>query len=104
MCVCVCLTGPVDAAYKAIDTLVMVEAELTDYTVNSVTEGIEALATTRVIIRPAGKLSDQAVTMHATKGKVQRSFSGARAELPVCVCVCVCACIVMCNLCQLVGP
>lgn len=73
-------TGPVDAAYKAIDTLVMVEAELTDYTVNSVTEGIEALATTRVIIRPSGKLSDKAVTEHSTKGKVIRSFSGSGAH------------------------
>jgi 2-isopropylmalate synthase len=37
----------VDAAYKAIDSLVRVDAELVDYTVSSVTEGINALATTR---------------------------------------------------------
>jgi hypothetical protein len=37
----------VDAAYKAIDSLVRVDAELLDYTVSSVTEGINALATTR---------------------------------------------------------
>lgn len=43
----------------------------------SVTEGIEALATTRVMIKPSGNLSDNAVTEHATKGKVSRSFSGA---------------------------
>jgi 2-isopropylmalate synthase len=66
----------VDAAYKAVDSLVMVEAELTDYGVNSVTEGIEALATTRVIIRPSGALSNKAITEHATKGKVARTFSG----------------------------
>jgi hypothetical protein len=30
--------GPVDAAYKAVDSLVKVEAELTDYSINSVTE------------------------------------------------------------------
>jgi 2-isopropylmalate synthase len=41
-------TGPVDAAYKAVDSLVAVPAALVDYSVNSVTEGIEALATTRV--------------------------------------------------------
>ncbi len=57
----------------------MVEAELLDYTVNSVTEGIEALATTRVIIKPSGKLAAKAVTEHATKGRISRSFSGARA-------------------------
>ena len=32
-------TGPVDAAYKAVDALVKVEAALVDYGVNSVTEG-----------------------------------------------------------------
>ncbi|GAX77806.1 hypothetical protein CEUSTIGMA_g5249.t1 [Chlamydomonas eustigma] len=67
-------TGPVDAAYKAVDSLVRVEADLIDYSVNSVSEGIEALATTRVVIKPAGRLS--AVSEHASLGKVQRSFSG----------------------------
>lgn len=57
-------TGPVDAAYKAIDALVRVPVVLEDYTMNSVTEGIEALAVTRVIVRPAGDL-DQAVVMTA---------------------------------------
>ena len=67
------------------------------------TEGIEALATTRVIIKPAGKMSDQAVSEHATMGKVNRLFSG------VCVCggvgvwvgvvkMCVCACVCVCKL------
>jgi 2-isopropylmalate synthase len=37
----------VDAAYKAIDSLVRVDTELLDYSVSSVTEGINALATTR---------------------------------------------------------
>lgn len=32
------LTGPVDAAYKAVDSLVRVEAELSDYSVSSVTQ------------------------------------------------------------------
>ena len=41
-------TGPVDASYKAIDSLVRVDAALVDYTVSAVTAGIEALATTRV--------------------------------------------------------
>jgi hypothetical protein len=40
--------GPVDAAYKAVDAIVHVPAVLLDYSVNSVTAGIEALATTRV--------------------------------------------------------
>lgn len=72
-----CVAGPVDAAYKAVDSLVRVEAQLTDYSVNSVTEGIEALATTRVIIRAAGNVRDAGFSDHAALGTVQRSFSGA---------------------------
>jgi len=49
-------TGPVDAAYKAIDSLVRVDTELLDYTVSSVTEGINALATTRWAARTGGAL------------------------------------------------
>lgn len=65
-----------DAAYKAIDDLVKVEAELQDYSVNSVTEGIEALAHTRVVVRPVGKMSEKAISTHATKGKISKTFSG----------------------------
>jgi hypothetical protein len=76
-------TGPVDAAYKAIDNLVQVAAELTDYTVNSVTEGIEALAHTRVQIRPGGNISDEAFVERPSGmgGKVQRNFSGGRVRV-----------------------
>jgi 2-isopropylmalate synthase len=45
-------TGPVDAAYKAVDEVVRTTAQLTEYNISAVTEGIEALATTRVTIRP----------------------------------------------------
>ncbi len=51
--------GPVDAAYKAVDALVRVNAQLLDYSVNSVSQGIEALATTRVVIKPAGKMANE---------------------------------------------
>ena len=73
---CAC-AGPVDAAYKAVDSLVRVDASLVDYGVNSVTEGIEALAHTRVIIRPAGKLMNEAFAESTRGMKVQRTFSGA---------------------------
>ena len=46
-------TGPVDAAYKAVDSLVQVPATLLEYQVSSVTEGINALASTRVVIQAA---------------------------------------------------
>jgi 2-isopropylmalate synthase len=42
-------TGPVDAVYKAINRLVLVPNSLTEFSVNSVTEGIDAIG--EVIIR-----------------------------------------------------
>jgi 2-isopropylmalate synthase len=44
-------TGPVDAAYKAIDALVAVPATLLEYSVRSVTEGIDALGHVTVRVR-----------------------------------------------------
>lgn len=73
-------TGPVDAAYKAIDSLVRVEVELLDYSVNSVTEGIEALASTRVVVRPAGKISGEGYAESTSGAVVQKSFSGSGAH------------------------
>lgn len=73
-------TGPVDAAYKAIDELVRVDCELVDYSVNSVSEGIEALATTRVVIRPAGRLTNEGFAYNPQKGNIQRNFSGTGAD------------------------
>lgn len=46
-------TGPVDAVYKAIDALVQAPSELLEYTVHSVTEGIDALG--QVSVRVAAK-------------------------------------------------
>ncbi|KAL7177003.1 hypothetical protein ACSBR2_030354 [Camellia fascicularis] len=44
-------TGPVDSAYKAVDHIVKVPVTLLEYSMNAVTEGIDAIATTRVLIR-----------------------------------------------------
>ncbi|KAE9455485.1 hypothetical protein C3L33_12609, partial [Rhododendron williamsianum] len=44
-------TGPVDSAYKAIDHIVKERVILLEYSLNAVTEGIDAIATTRVLIR-----------------------------------------------------
>jgi 2-isopropylmalate synthase len=44
-------TGPVDAAYKAIDEVVQVPSELLEYSVRSVTEGIDALGEVTVRVR-----------------------------------------------------
>jgi 2-isopropylmalate synthase len=69
--------GPVDAAYKAVDALVRVPAELLDYSVNSVTQGIEALAQTRVVIRP---VAGDGYVRSARGVKTQRSYSGSGAD------------------------
>jgi len=71
-------TGPVDAAYKAIDHLVRVPAELRDYTVGGVTEGIDALAQTRVIIKPSGR--SEGYVQNVRGGKTQRFYSGSGAD------------------------
>jgi 2-isopropylmalate synthase len=47
-------TGPVDAAFKAIDELVDAPSELLEYNVNSVTEGIDALGECSVRILATG--------------------------------------------------
>ncbi|HEY5920288.1 MAG TPA: 2-isopropylmalate synthase [Kofleriaceae bacterium] len=44
-------TGPVDAAYKAVDSLVAAPAQLLEYSVHSVTEGIDALGHVTVRVR-----------------------------------------------------
>ena len=44
-------TGPVDAVYKAIDKIVKVKTELVEFSMNAVTEGINAQAEVLVRIR-----------------------------------------------------
>ncbi len=51
-------TGPVDAAFKAIDGIVRADCELLEYTVQSVTQGIDALGEVSVRIR--GRSTDEA--------------------------------------------
>ncbi|MEM9073063.1 MAG: 2-isopropylmalate synthase, partial [Myxococcota bacterium] len=45
-------TGPVDAVFKAIDSVAGLSVELLEYTVQSVTEGIDALGEVSVRVRP----------------------------------------------------
>merc|ERR1711862_107566 len=68
-------TGPVDAVYKAIDQIMGVHVKLDAYQLNSVTEGIEALATTRVVIQP-----DDAMAMDSSGVQKNRKFSGSGSD------------------------
>ena len=43
-------------------------------------EGIDALAQTRVIIKPAGRMSTEGYVQTAQGGKTQRSYSGSGAH------------------------
>jgi 2-isopropylmalate synthase len=45
---CAVGTGPVDASYKAVDMALQIEVDLLDYGMNAVTEGIDAMAITKV--------------------------------------------------------
>ncbi|XP_042417057.1 2-isopropylmalate synthase A-like [Zingiber officinale] len=75
-------TGPVDAAYKAIDSIVKVPAVLKEYAMNAVTEGIDAIATTRVVIGG----DETHTSTHALTGKaICRTFSGSGAAMDIVV-------------------
>lgn len=51
------------------------QVELMDYSVQSVTEGIEALAITRISLRPTGKLASEGFTTNAQVSLIaQRTF------------------------------
>lgn len=74
-------TGPVHAAFTAIDQLVQAPAELVEYTINAVTEGIDALGEASVRIRSTadeGRINPQ----HAAHTPV---FHGHAADTDVIV-------------------
>jgi len=74
-------TGPVDAAYKAVDAVVGARARLLEYSVNAVTGGIDALATTRVQIAPAEEGGGEAAGRNAQTGAPRgRAFSGSGTD------------------------
>ena len=73
--------GPVDAVYKAIDRLIGVKLNLETYGMQAVTEGIDALATTRVTVTPQAGPNDmvQSTTINSQSGQVQvRRYGGQR--------------------------
>jgi len=77
-------TGPVDAIYKAIDFITGVHVVLETYALMSVTEGIEAVATTRVVISPDQQ--GQSFSTHAQTGfTTSRKFSGSGSDTDVVV-------------------
>ena len=68
-------TGPVDAAYKAIDALTSVKVHLETYSMES-ERGIEAMATTKVVVNPV----DSATSLHSS-GYTTSEFP-VRVQIP----------------------
>jgi 2-isopropylmalate synthase len=83
-------TGPVDAAFKAIDAIVAERVELVEYAVQAVTEGIDALGHVSVRVRGAlggapfcGYGADTDILVASTKAylaALNRLLSAPRAE------------------------
>ena len=79
-------TGPVDAVYKAIDQITGVSVELESYKLEGVTEGIEALATTRVSIAPRTGGPNDSPSLEAQSGiSRNRKFSGSGSDTDIMV-------------------
>jgi 2-isopropylmalate synthase len=73
-------TGPVDAAYKAIDLLVRAPSQLLEYTVNAVTEGIDALGQVSVRVAADGDATRENPQTGPTAG---RTFHGHGADTDI---------------------
>ncbi|KAL6594649.1 hypothetical protein ACP70R_048387 [Stipagrostis hirtigluma subsp. patula] len=70
-------TGPVDVSCKATNQIVQIPTVLQEYSMTPVTEGIDAIATTRLVI--TGDVSNN--TKHALNGhSFVRAFSGSGAD------------------------
>jgi len=74
-------TGPVDAVYKAIDTIIGLRVVLDSYTMSSVTEGIDAMAKTRVVIHPVIDGGNDDMSPNMTLNG--RRFSGSGSDMDI---------------------
>ncbi|KAL8214274.1 hypothetical protein R6Q57_003723 [Mikania cordata] len=72
-------TGPVDAAYKAVDLIVKAPVKLLEYSMSAVTAGIDALASTRVVIAA----ENDHTTTHASGEQMARTYSGTGASMDI---------------------
>lgn len=75
-------TGPVDAAYKAIDRIVSAPNRLLEFSIRAVTEGIDAQGEVTVRIQP----SDSPTSKHAQREEdLSRTYSGYGADTDIVV-------------------
>jgi 2-isopropylmalate synthase len=74
-------TGPVDAAYRAVDRIMGVPSALLEYHVQAVTEGIDAQGQVSVRIRP----ETESTEVHPQRGGISRTFNGHGADTDIIV-------------------
>jgi len=74
-------TGPVDAAYKAIDSIVRADCQLLEYSVQGVTEGIDAIG--EVSVRVRSGLGEERMSAQGTTQA--RVFHGHGADTDIIV-------------------
>jgi 2-isopropylmalate synthase len=76
-------TGPVDAVYKAINRIIEAPNILTEFVVNAVTEGIDAIGEVTIRIQPED--GQEYTTNPQTGAHVARTFSGHGASTDIIV-------------------
>ena len=77
-------TGPVDAVYQAINRIVGANSTLLEFTINAVTEGLDAVAETTIRIQPHNGDTDYRVNPQ-TDQPMARTFSGHGASTDIVV-------------------
>lgn len=77
-------TGPVDAVYEAINRIIGVSNELIEFSINAVTEGMDAIAETTVRIQPHNGEKEYSINLQTNRQFV-RTFSGHGASTDIVV-------------------
>ncbi len=77
-------TGPVDAVYAAITRIVGAKSTLTEFSINAVTEGLDAQAETTIRIKPKNGDSEYGINPQ-TGRHLARTFSGHGASTDIVV-------------------
>ena len=77
-------TGPVDAVYEAINRIICVSNELIEFSINAVTEGMDAIAEATVRIQPHNGDTEYALNLQTNRQFV-RTFSGHGASTDIVV-------------------
>jgi len=69
---CAVGTGPVDAAYRAVDLALQLPTDLLEYSMKGVTGGMDAMAVTKVVLKPQN-----------VNSRYERTFSGSGADTDI---------------------